>query len=246
VNFVRSVIFDLDGTLVDSLPGIAWSVEAALEECGVPWRRRDLKPLVGPPIRQILAEVSGVSQASALDRLERAFRSSYDSGGWRRTVCQKGANAILRQLQSRGISLWLATNKPAHATGRILRELALTGFFQEIVCRDSHTPSFESKAEMLVDLLGRRGLRHAECLMAGDTMEDARAAAAAGIACALVPQGYGCGLGGSLPADCRLLREWSDLLEFCEAPGEVRSADLLEYSPEFLVPGRWESEHDRS
>jgi len=205
---LRHVVFDLDGTLVDSLPGI----QAALAEAGIPTRRRDLKALIGPPIRQILAELSGASNGPALDRLERAFRASYDSAGWRRTVCQKGAATMLRGLASRGVSLWLVTNKPAAATGRILGQLALAGFFTETVCRDSRVPAFESKAGMLMDLLRRRGLRPEETLMVGDTLEDARAAEAAGVACDLVPHGYGRGLDGPLPANCRRIRGWNELL----------------------------------
>jgi phosphoglycolate phosphatase len=224
MEFPRHVVFDLDGTLVDSLPGIQWSVEAALAEAGIPMRHRNLKALIGPPIRQILAELSGVLNGPALDRLERSFRASYDSAGWRRTACQKGAATMLRGLAAQGVSLWLVTNKPAAATGRILGQLALAGFFTETVCRDSRAPAFESKAEMLMDLLRRRGLRSTETLMVGDTLEDARAAEAAGLACGLVPHGYGRGLDGPLPAHCRRIRGWSELLLECAARSETSFA----------------------
>lgn len=218
MTFLPHVVFDLDGTLVDSLPGIQWSVEAALAETGIPARHRDLKPLIGPPIRRILAELSGVSEEPALDRLERAFRSSYDSSGWRRTVCCEGALATLRALMDSGLSLYLVTNKPAPATIRILRSLRLAPFFQEIVCRDSRIPVFESKAEMLLDLLRRRGFSAAESLMVGDTLEDAHASLAAGMPCALVPHGYGRGLDNALPANCLRIRAWSELVQLWDAP----------------------------
>jgi phosphoglycolate phosphatase len=223
MHLVRNVVFDLDGTLVNSLPGIRWSVEAAFAEAGMPAPDRDLKPLIGPPIRQILAEVSGAF-GGALDRLERAFRASYDSAGWRRTVCQKGAAAMLRELSSRGLSLWVVTNKPAAATGRILQRLALAGFFVETVCRDSRLPAFQSKAEMLMDLLDRRCLRRTETIMVGDMLDDAGAAAAAGIDCALVPHGYGRGLDSPLPANCEMIRGWSELLKWCAARSETSFA----------------------
>jgi phosphoglycolate phosphatase len=56
VTFVRHVIFDLDGTLIDSLPGIAWSVDVALRSCGLPPAERDLGPFIGPPVRDILRQ----------------------------------------------------------------------------------------------------------------------------------------------------------------------------------------------
>jgi phosphoglycolate phosphatase len=218
----RHVVFDLDGTLVDSLPGIRWSVEAAAEETGIPVRQCDLKALIGPPIRWILAELSGIPGGPALDRLERAFRASYDSAGWRRTVCYPGAAGMLRGLAARGVALWLVTNKPAAATHRILQRLEMADFFAEIVCRDSRVPAYQSKDEMLVELLLRRGFPAAESLLVGDTLEDAHAALAAGMACALLPHGYGYGLDGPLPAGCRRIGAWSELLSGWEREEEAQ------------------------
>jgi phosphoglycolate phosphatase len=217
----RNLIFDLDGTLVDSIPGIQWSVEQALAACGMPPVCRDLKPLIGPPIRDILANVSGASEPAVLDRMELAFRSAYDSVGWRKTTCQPGAKGALERLRMAGCALWIVTNKPGYAAHAILSELALAVLFQEIVCRDSRTPGFASKEEMLVNLLERCELGRTESIMIGDTLEDGRAAAAAGIACALVPHGYGSGLDGPLPEGCRRIAGWDELLKWCETPHPV-------------------------
>jgi phosphoglycolate phosphatase len=188
MNRLREVIFDLDGTLLDSLPGIEWSVRQACAACGIAAPRQSLRPYLGPPIRSILRSAAGVSAPDKLDRLERAFRVSYDGAGWRMTTCFDGAPAALDRLRRQGLRLWVATNKPARATGKILRELQIDALFEEIACRDSRTPPFLSKAELLIDLVERRGLRRAHCLMIGDTGEDGQAAAAAGIACTLVPE----------------------------------------------------------
>ncbi len=212
----RHVVFDLDGTLVDSMPGIAWSVDAALRSCGLPALQRDLAPLIGPPVRDILAQVSGAADSALLDRLECAFRSSYDSAGWRLTVCQPGVRDVLPQLRSAGVGLWLVTNKPALATAMILCELHLDGFFREVVSRDSRVPVYPSKTEMLIELLDRRALPRPRCLLAGDTAEDWRAAEAAGIACVLVPHGYG---GTSLPPGCRRIGGWREILEMSADTG---------------------------
>ena len=212
---IRNVIFDFDGTVVDSVPGIQWSVEQALAACGIARPCPDLTPLIGPPIREILSAVSGTSEQDVLDRLESAFRSAYDSTGWRKTTCQPGAEDIMRVLRASGRDLWLVTNKPQHATLTILTELGMGSSFREVVCRNSRTPVFISKAEMLTNLLERRTLPRAESIMVGDTMEDCRAAAEAGIGCAVVPHGYGRGLGGTLPDGCRAIAGWDELLELC-------------------------------
>jgi len=216
-----NVIFDLDGTLVDSIPGIRHSIDAALASCGLPGLSCDLKRLIGPPIREILATVSGITDAPALDLMESTFRTVYDSGGWRDTACQPGTEVAIQRLLSAGCRLWVVTNKPGHAARAILAELALADCFREIVSRDSRMPRFASKAEMLSDLLQRCALDRADSIMVGDTLEDGQAAAEAGIECALLPHGYGGGLDQPLPEHCRLMTGWDELLECCMASGAM-------------------------
>ena len=211
---LRHAIFDLDGTLVDSLPGIRWSIEQALAECGLPPLQAELRPLLGPPIRSILAAIAGFPEGITLDGLELAFRKSYDAKGWRETVCFKGAKDLLWELLTGGVSLWIVTNKPAAATEKILHHLHLRGFFEEIVCRDSRTPEYESKAHALIDLTVRRRLPTRECILVGDTREDQSAAAGAGIECVIVPHGYGSAQPSSVP-------EWSAVSAWWEQGREM-------------------------
>jgi phosphoglycolate phosphatase len=209
----RHIVFDLDGTLIDSLPGIEWSAREALAACGAGPLSRDLRPLLGPPIRSILARATGITAPHRLDALERAFRHSYDTQGWRQAVCFAGTRETLHRLSAAGASLWVATNKNRLATGKILSQLGLRRFFREVVCRDSRIPMFPTKAEMLVDLVDRRGLAPSECLMVGDTREDAAAARAAGMPCAILSHGY-----GGAPEGCRSFSGWNGLLSFCQPP----------------------------
>jgi phosphoglycolate phosphatase len=217
---VRNFIFDLDGTLVDSLPGIEWSVDLALESCGIRKRPLALRAFIGPPIRGILARAAGTSDEPTLDRLEKAFREIYDRAGWRRTRCEKGVRPMLAELQARGCGLWVATNKPALATGRILDNLKLADYFRAVVSPDTRKPAYHSKQEMLSALMAGSGLDAGECLMVGDTRLDAEAAALAGIACALVPHGYGGSGDTPLPPACHRISGWNDLLMW----GSIRAA----------------------
>jgi len=212
---LKNVIFDLDGTLVDSLPGIQWSVEAAMKSCGMFGVCPDLAPLIGPPVRTILGVAARTSDSTELDCLERSFRKFYDTDGWRYTIFQPGVRSMLDRLRAEGIITTIVTNKPALATQLILRELRIDGYFREVVCRDSAMPPFGSKAEMLTDLLNRRKIPRAESIMVGDTLEDCHAAAAAGIACALVPHGYGGTIDDVLPTGCLRIACWDDLVEWC-------------------------------
>jgi phosphoglycolate phosphatase len=187
----RAVLFDLDGTLIDSLPGIEFSVDCALSACGLPPRSRGLRPLIGPPIRAILHQLVPDACDGQLSQLEQAFRSSYDADGWSKTVLHDGALPTLARLKSSGLPLFLVTNKPAAPTRLIVDNFKLASLFDEVVCRDSRTPAYDSKADMLRDVMKRHGLKPAECLYVGDTLEDHRAAQETGIQVAIIAHGYG-------------------------------------------------------
>lgn len=186
-----AVIFDFDGTLVDSLPGIEFSVKAAFASCGIPYPAVDLRRMIGPPIWTILSRVAQTSDPGTLADLERAFRTSYDSEGWRKTLCYPGTEAALSILQEAGIRLFIVTNKPRHISLRTLKLLRIEHFFEALVTRDSHTPPHRDKREMIEFLLHSSALSAQNCLLVGDTEEDADAAAPSKMRFAHVSHGYG-------------------------------------------------------
>src|SRR5712691_1839851 len=149
---LANIIFDLDGTLVDSLAGIEYSVDRAFEKRGYAPRTSDLRTLIGPPIRHILSEISGEERAQELDGLEAAFRESYDMEGWKKTVLMCGAEQALHEAAVGGYRMFLFTNKPRNATARIVDSFGLVTFFSRVLCRDSAMPPYSSKAEMLGSL----------------------------------------------------------------------------------------------
>jgi phosphoglycolate phosphatase len=187
-----TLVFDLDGTLLDSLPGIRYSVEAAFRACGLAMGDAELRSLIGPPIRTILARMAAKQPAGdELDGLERSFRWSYDCEGWRMTPHYEGAAEALESLQTAGKRLFVVSNKPRHISMKILEEEGTAGLFEEIVTRDSRTPAYQDKQEMMRYLLQKWELEPGGCLMIGDTMEDAQAASKSGMRFCLVTHGYG-------------------------------------------------------
>jgi phosphoglycolate phosphatase len=191
VGLRTCLIFDLDGTILDSLPGVEFSVRAAFDRCRYPLPTRDLRTLIGPPIRKILAQAGDIRDEAALDALESAFRASYDSEGWRRTVCFPNAASVLACMRTRGQRLFVVSNKPRHISLRILSDQELLGLFEEIVTADSRVPAYAGKAEMLSSLLLRHAIAAEDCLFVGDTIEDAGAAAATGMGFVYMQHGYG-------------------------------------------------------
>lgn len=185
------IFFDLDGTLVDSLPGIEFSVREALRACGLPPPSQGLREMIGPPIREILARISNVRDESTLHRLERSFRASYDDEGWRRAVCFPGADQVLRISREQGTQLFVVSNKPRHISLKILERERIIDYFEAIVTRDSRSPHYGGKQEMIESLLQERGIARERCLVVGDTTEDASAAAVVGIKFIWMTHGYG-------------------------------------------------------
>jgi len=185
------IFFDLDGTLVDSLPGIEFSVREAFRACKLPEPKESLREIIGPPIRSILSRAGKVVEESRLDALERAFRASYDSEGWQMAVCFPNANDVLRTMHDRGHRLFVVSNKPRHISLQILKRECFYDYFEAIVTRDSRWPHYQGKPEMIADLLAERGIARENCLMVGDTIEDANTAATSGIRFAWATYGYG-------------------------------------------------------
>lgn len=188
---ITHLLFDLDGTLVDSLPGIAFSAEAALAHVAPGRMTPDFLPLIGPPIREVFRRSLPENNPEVLERLEHAFRESYDSEGWRKTRAYPGVTSVLAQLCDLGFVCRVLTNKPKLPTHTILHNLSLDRFFNEVITPESRTPRFSSKDEAALDF--RRRCIHAEegAFVVGDAEDDGAAAEACGFKFAAVTFGYG-------------------------------------------------------
>jgi len=183
---LQAALFDLDGTLVDSLPGIEFSVDSAIAGLGLPVRDRDLRRLIGPPIREIFGHLLPQIGEPQLSNLEAAFRASYDSFGWQKTLLYENVAFILEKLSCAGIRLFVVTNKPTFATGQILEALGIRHFFETVLCRDGRTPRFTSKTEMLKELVHVFDLQRDDCLYIGDTYDDYLAGMESGVQVVIV------------------------------------------------------------
>ena len=186
---LKNVIFDLDGTLVDSLPGIEYSVDCALRERSYPARDCELRPLIGPPIRNILKRVSGEMEPAALDALEASFRVVYDSEGWTKTILQPEAKETLGWIAGSGARVYVVTNKPRRPAASITERLGI--LVSEMVSPDCAAPPYRSKADMIRRLMQSNDVHARNSLVVGDTQEDLDAAREVGMAAVIVTTGYG-------------------------------------------------------
>jgi phosphoglycolate phosphatase len=191
MNPIRNVIFDLDGTLIDSRSGIEYSVRAALRAVFPGRSHPDLQLHIGIPIRQIFSEILDDPTSLPLDQLVRQFRASYDSIGWKQSRAYRGAATVLACLTRSGIGCFVATNKPRQATRCILEHLNLHEFFREVVAPDSRNPPFSSKGDVVAHIMRSYRLNADETMFVGDSQEDRSAADANGLPFGAVTYGYG-------------------------------------------------------
>jgi phosphoglycolate phosphatase len=188
---LTAIVFDLDGTLVDSSPGIASSLAAAFQSVGRVMPEADFRKAIGPPIRIIARRVEPSLTDDELDLIEPFYRADYDNRAWRDTVIFDGVADTLREFHAQGLRLFIITNKPRIPTTHILAQFNLQHLFHEILTRDGGLPPFASKAEMLATLIERHGLSPDSTVMVGDTGEDQETAHANHVPFLHVT--YGCG-----------------------------------------------------
>lgn len=190
---VESVIFDLDGTLVDSLPGIQACLAQALQEVLPGSVLPPVREHIGPGVAAMCAALLPSAEPSDVDDVVAGFRAAYDAGGWRLTAAYPGVREVLEGLAGSGRSLYVVTNKPDLPTRLILEELGLLALFRQVVARDSVPRPYASKAEALADLMTGWAIDPSTAVMVGDSVDDSEAAAACGTAFVAVSYGYGTG-----------------------------------------------------
>ena len=190
---VTHVIFDLDGTLIDSAPSILKSVQSAFEAVGLR-PTKELEPgLIGPPLAETISNLLGNQDAHRLSEVVECFKSHYDESGYRKSLVYEGVPDMMDTMSRQGVRLLVATNKRIRPTLKIMAHLDWAHRFDGVYALDYFDPPLGKKSEMLGRLLVDPGLDANELIYVGDRLEDALAAQENGIPFILVTWGYGGG-----------------------------------------------------
>ncbi|MBX6321927.1 MAG: phosphoglycolate phosphatase [Rhodospirillaceae bacterium] len=215
----RAVLFDLDGTLVDSAPDLHASLNQLLAEHDRPAvTLADVRHIVGDGAAKMIERGFGLTgappTADALLGLLRRFLEIYEANLTRLTRPFPGVVQTLERLTAEGTLCGVCTNKLRGLSLRILEGLDMMRFFACVVGGDS-TPARKPHPGHLLQTLGWMGSGPSHAAMVGDSRNDVAAARGAGIPVILVPWGYDAEPPHSLGADHVLTRfeELPDLLE---------------------------------
>lgn len=189
-----TIVFDLDGTLVDSAPDLVAATNHALADLGLPpVAAETLRHAIGFGARHMIVEALRESRHTAddaeVDRLLALFLAYYEPNLARESRPFEGAVAALERLRAAGARLAVCTNKRAALSERLLAELRLASLFDAVAGRDTF-PVHKPHPDHLIGTIARAGGNPLIAVMVGDTSVDVRTARAAGIPVIACSFGY--------------------------------------------------------
>lgn len=184
---VRAIVFDLDGTLVDSLDDIAVALDGALADHGLPPPGRDLiRSWVGGGARSLIAHAV---DAARVDGVLARFRAHYAAAPASHTQIYPGLPAVLDELVAAGVALAILTNKPQALTEPICERVLGRWPFAPIVGERAGVPLKPDPTAALA-IARALGLAPSEIALVGDATTDIATARAAGMRPVAVTWGY--------------------------------------------------------
>jgi phosphoglycolate phosphatase len=172
----KNIIFDLDGTLIDSAPSILESFNYAFVSLKISPSIAITSDVVGPPLMPTLTKLAGSDDPDLLKRLADAFKAHYDTEGYKKSTVYDGVKTLLEALKKMDVPVYIATNKRDIPTQKIITYLNWAGCFNGVFALDTYSPAVASKALMIERILVDFNIKSDEAVYIGDRYEDGLAA----------------------------------------------------------------------
>jgi phosphoglycolate phosphatase len=185
------LLFDLDGTLVDSFPGISRSINQTLTTVGrEPVPETQLRQFVGKRLSMIFSTLLGAEDEALVDRAVEIYRPLFDEVGILDSRVFPGIHDALSTFRNAGHSLQVVTVRSIESARLVVRHFGLDRYF-DAVHGPERTQRSCDKADLVRAALNLAGAEAREAIMIGDRADDIRAARAHGIRAVAAGWGYG-------------------------------------------------------
>ncbi len=187
---VDLIIFDLDGTLIDSSSDIIWSANKTLLYMGYRERRpEEIKKCIGWGVKRLLEQLMPEEDEDAIEGARNKFLEYYWDHLTVETILYPGVRETMEFLRSRNKKIALVTNKPLRFTERILQDLSISPFFSIIIGGDS-LPNRKPHPEPALKVLETLNVSPPEGMMVGDSPVDCETGRGAGMKTVGVTYGF--------------------------------------------------------
>ncbi len=187
---LKTVLFDLDGTIIDSYPGIQQAFDNAYYKVYNDRNTTSIKSLIGPPIDKILFNCNGETNQDTIDLFVNYFKECYDTEDLKCSVLYDGIPELLQELQRKQITMFIVTNKRERPTKLLMQFFNLENYFCDLYCSDKKGV-YTSKELMVQDLLDIETVDRSHSVLVGDTLQDKRAACFNKVPFVYAAYGYG-------------------------------------------------------
>lgn len=187
----HTIVFDLDGTLADTSPGIIETTRAIEQQLGLtPCDEIEIRSIIGPPLQQAFQRIYCKTEEEA-DYIVGVYRQYYEANSMAlKTSLYPGMRELLEFLGARGVKMGVATHRVEPQARKTLESMNIRDFFGALHCYDEEgDPTKAQLIERVLDSLGvsdRSGV-----LMVGDSIYDSEGAAQAGVDFAAMTCGFG-------------------------------------------------------
>ncbi len=190
----QAILFDLDGTLVDSAPDMAFAINQLMTELNLPMRSlEEVRTWVGNGAKQLVAraltgEFDGVPHAGLLEETLTRYQSLYGSRLCADSQLYSGVIPTLDHLHALDIPLAVVTNKPIEHARLLIDQIGLAPYFTVVLGGDQAPRKPEP--DLILMACDQLGVSADQCLMVGDSINDVEAAHRANMSVAVLPYGY--------------------------------------------------------
>ena len=184
------ILFDMDGTIIDSYDAVVNSFIYALDYYGnKDYHKRDMRIILGPPLRQSFHEEFGFDEQTALEAVKK-YRERYKDYFLKEHKIYQGVTTLLQSLNNKGYKLVLATSKPLEFATKILEKFDLTKYFY-FLGGASMEAKRDTKEKVLEYIFENCNIPKEKAILVGDRCYDLMGAEYMGIDAMGVLYGYG-------------------------------------------------------